>query len=250
MNLTERRRLAAEAVKNGNWIIRRDADGKSYRGFRWNKPGEWTEAPDWNPEFICGGGLHGQDKHYGGASENYGNRLLFCETDGPHIPISYDKVKVRRARILLVNELPRNIQAQELYIRNCPKLNVLPDNLQVHELSIRDCHKLKSLPSNIKAQILRIYMCYGLETLSDNLQTQNLDIRFCYRLKSLPDNLKVTQLHIRDCPRLNMLPYYIQVQKLFIWDCPGLMLPANLQAENIFIDGEEAGTWKVKYESI
>jgi hypothetical protein len=34
------------------------ADGTSTNGFRWPKDGP-VEAPDWNPEPVCGGGLHG-----------------------------------------------------------------------------------------------------------------------------------------------------------------------------------------------
>ena len=35
-----------------------DKDGKSHGGFQWPKEG-YVEAPDWNPEPTCGGGLHG-----------------------------------------------------------------------------------------------------------------------------------------------------------------------------------------------
>jgi hypothetical protein len=35
-----------------------DSEGKGYGGFQWPKKGK-VEAPDWNPEPICGGGLHG-----------------------------------------------------------------------------------------------------------------------------------------------------------------------------------------------
>lgn len=33
-------------------------DMTSHNGFEWPKKG-WVEAPDWNPEPVCGGGLHG-----------------------------------------------------------------------------------------------------------------------------------------------------------------------------------------------
>ena len=37
-----------------------DKDGTSHGGFKWPlKVGSVVEAPDWNPEPICGGGLHG-----------------------------------------------------------------------------------------------------------------------------------------------------------------------------------------------
>src|SRR3990167_9017162 len=106
------------AVKNGNWIIRGDNEGVSAssdaNGFKWNSVGEWTEAPDWNEKPECGGGLHGQDKDFGGFI--CGKRLVFCDTEGAHIPIGGNKVKVRRARILLINELPA--------LPNCISLDV------------------------------------------------------------------------------------------------------------------------------
>jgi len=90
-------------LEHGNWMIRGDWDGVSYCGFKWKPVGVWTEAPDWKPRSICGHGLHGQDKDHGGYIS--GNRLLFCETDGEHIDLDC-LVKVKRARILLINKLP------------------------------------------------------------------------------------------------------------------------------------------------
>lgn len=123
------------AVKSGNWIIRADNDGVSYNGFKWNGVGEWTEAPDWNEEPECGGGLHGQDINHGGYITT-GSRLVFCDTEGKHIPIESDKVKVRWARILLVNELP-----------DC--LETINGNLNLHGTQITDFGGLKSVGGNL-----------------------------------------------------------------------------------------------------
>ncbi len=36
-----------------------NADRTSHGGFLWPAPGGYVEAPDWSPEPVCGGGLHG-----------------------------------------------------------------------------------------------------------------------------------------------------------------------------------------------
>ena len=117
----------AKVLAKGNWIIRTDFNGISYNGFKWNDIGEWTEAPDWNEETICKNGLFGQDKdHYGFRKK--GNRFLFCETKGPHIPVKETKVKIRKARILLVNTLPKGIKFKgSLYLAECK----LPENFTI-----------------------------------------------------------------------------------------------------------------------
>ena len=112
-----------KVVKKGNWIVRTDIDGKSYNNFQWGRVGEWTEAPDWNESPICEGGLFGQDKDYYGFCKK-GTRFVFCETDGHHVSINNEKVKVRRARILLVNQFPKGFKfSGSLYLSGCK----LPD---------------------------------------------------------------------------------------------------------------------------
>ena len=120
----------ARVVKSGNWMIRADNDGLSHGDFPWAPVGEWTTAPDWTPDPVCGGGLHGIDRQHSGYSIS-GNRLLFCETDGNHIDLG-DKVKVRCARILLVNELPKGVSFRgncDFY--NLPLLASLPKGFTV-----------------------------------------------------------------------------------------------------------------------
>ena len=111
--IDELRRLAAEAVKHGRWMIRADNDGVSpganAKGFRWAPPGEWTRAPDFNTEKTCGGGLHGQDATWGGYID--GRRLVFCEHRGGYVGgIDGNKIKVEEARILLIGELPEGLK--------------------------------------------------------------------------------------------------------------------------------------------
>jgi len=80
-----------QLLKSGNWMIRFDNDGVSYDGFQWGGRGEWTIAPDWDPEPKCGHGLHGQSPKGAGYCSK-GARMVLCETDGPQIPIGIDKI--------------------------------------------------------------------------------------------------------------------------------------------------------------
>jgi hypothetical protein len=112
LTLRERRALADAAVKHGRWMIRADNDGvspnKKAGSFRWPEPGEWIKAPDFNARKECGGGLHGQDRTWGGYCE--GRRLVFCEWRGGYVGgIDGNKIKVEEARILLVGELPAGL---------------------------------------------------------------------------------------------------------------------------------------------
>ena len=83
------------------WLVRTDNNGVSYNGFRWNPVGDWTEASDFNPHGKCGNGLHGQGPGGFGYTQA-GTRLVFCETDGNHVSVGGDKIKVQKARILFV----------------------------------------------------------------------------------------------------------------------------------------------------
>jgi len=90
-------------LKSGDWMLRFDDDGVSYAGFRWNGIGEWTEASDWKTKAECGNGLHGQSPKGAGYCQS-SSRMVLCETEGEHIVIDKDKMKVRRAKIIAINE--------------------------------------------------------------------------------------------------------------------------------------------------
>ena len=83
-----------------------EKDGTSYNGFRWPlEVGASVEALDWNPEPVCGGGLHGwpwglawgdgKDPGYGGTWLVFGAK--------PDETVSLNgKVKARRGTIRYV----------------------------------------------------------------------------------------------------------------------------------------------------
>jgi len=78
-----------------------DHDGIAYKGFKWGKVGDWTEAPDFDPSPRCGGGLHGQGPGGYGCTRP-GTRFCFCETGEKTISLG-DKVKTDRAKIIAVD---------------------------------------------------------------------------------------------------------------------------------------------------
>jgi len=83
------------------------ADGSSYGGFKWNlEIGDITEAPDWNPEPVCGGGLHGllNGKGNGGHLDWSEDALwMVCEALGPIVDINR-KIKTSKAKTLFVGD--------------------------------------------------------------------------------------------------------------------------------------------------
>ena len=85
------------------WMLRSSNDGKSHDGYTWPLLGQWATASDWNDRAECGGGFHGNAPEAHGAGFFY-SRLELVETRGPRIVIDGDKIKVRSARIVAVNE--------------------------------------------------------------------------------------------------------------------------------------------------
>ena len=148
-----------EVVANGQWMIRRSNNGVSCaseaNGFKWNPIGVWTEAPDWNPKSECGGGLHGN----GPKSTGYwtkGNRLEFCAVEDV-VDIYGEKIKCRRAMILMVNNLPDGISVgSSLYLGGCDLKGVtLPQEVGGY-LDLNGCDlEGVTLPHRFKGKIIK-----------------------------------------------------------------------------------------------
>ena len=94
----------ARLRKSGLWMVRNSNNGVSpsddAMGFRWSPVGKWTEAEDWNPLPVCGGGLHGQGPGGFGGFSTSGTRFDFCETGSERVVVDENQIKVRRARII------------------------------------------------------------------------------------------------------------------------------------------------------
>ena len=106
-----------------------NVDMTSRNGFRWPTPDEdighgpgVAVAPDWNPETICGGGLHGWLRGEGSphvANIKHDSKWLVVEVDESTIvDINGEEVKFPRGRVIFVGErheatnyLHRNRQA-------------------------------------------------------------------------------------------------------------------------------------------
>ena len=177
------------------YLVRTDDAGISYGGFRWAPLGEWTEAPDWDPAPRCGGGLHGQHPSASGYRGG-GSRVVLAEIDGPLVTIGVDKIKVRRARIVAVDDLsaapahwPGNLD-----LAGCTALRALPKGLKVgSHLDLRGCSALQALPEGLTVgSSLSLLGCSALRALPKGLTVgSTLDLRGCSALRALPKDLKV-----------------------------------------------------------
>ena len=108
------------------WMARTSKNGIGYGGFKWEEPGVWTEAPDWDESPTCKSGLFGQGPGGFGFAKS-GNRFEFCQTGIERVTVDNNKVKAKRARILwtgaeafaaLVYASKQNFPGS-LYLRGC-----------------------------------------------------------------------------------------------------------------------------------
>lgn len=150
MTLDER---IKKALKSGKWMLRRSDCGMSYGGFQWQQIGEWTTAPDWNPEPVCGGGLHGN----GPVSEGYytnGKDIDFCIVSGKFVVIG-DKGKCKKAMVAMRNTLPEGLQVGGSLDLNGTAITALPEGLQVGGyLDLRGT-AITEIPKHLKSKIVK-----------------------------------------------------------------------------------------------
>ena len=82
------------------WV---NKDGTSYGGFQWPESGP-VEAPDWDPEPKCGGGLHGWPWGIGvgaGKEPDYSGRWLVFAADPEDVVwVDNEKAKCRTAEVV------------------------------------------------------------------------------------------------------------------------------------------------------
>jgi hypothetical protein len=146
MTQAQRITAAKAAHASGNYMLRRSDEGRSNNGeFQWKPLGKWTEAPYWDDCRKCGGGLHGNHPTRGWAYWTSMEDLDFCEIDPEHVVKLGDKLKVRRARVLLRNDLSAmNGMSVGGYmdLNGCTGITALPDNLSVGgDLYLNGCTK-------------------------------------------------------------------------------------------------------------
>ena len=83
-------------------------DGASYNGFKWPLTvGAVVEAPDWSPEAVCGGGLHGWPWGLAmgdGKDPDWGSAWLVFGADPSGVVNLGGKCKCRRVTIRFVGE--------------------------------------------------------------------------------------------------------------------------------------------------
>ena len=206
---------------------------KSYGGFRWNRVGEWTEAPDWNPVPSCGGGLHGQHPEAGGFRNIGGTVPELVEIDGLAVEIEGKKVKVRRAKRIAVGdldvpEMPRYWRA--LNLSGCSKRLRLP-SMRVERLDLSENVDLREFPRGLKVlKWLDISGCKGLRKIPAGLTVKWLDLSACTGIRELPEGLKTIRvLYMAGCTGIRELPEGLKLDSLSLCRCTGLRkLPERL----------------------
>jgi hypothetical protein len=223
----------------GEYMIRRGNDDRaSYAGFRWNPMGEWTEASDWNPWPVCGGGLHGQAPEAGGHDHQDGQNVWLCETEGRRIVVGADKIKVQRARIIAINDLSEFRLPPftgNLSITYCAGLKKLPKKLHVYGyLDLAYCTGLEALPDGlVVGDSLHLPGCVRLRSLPKGLRVHgNVNLSDCKRLESLPEGVYIGgSAYLVDCVALQSLPEGLQVNgSLNLWGCASLQtLPKGMR---------------------
>ena len=231
--------LAPDAI-----MIRTDNGGTSYGGFCWQPKGRWTVAPDWNPKPECGNGLHGQHVSAGGFRGKWTKRAIACRIDADKVvQIGDDKIKVRRAKIIAVNNLsclPPMAFSGSLDLSVCTGLTRLPDGLTVgRSLYLSGCTGLTALPDGLRVGgWLDLSGCTGLTRLPDGLTVGGwLDLSGCTGLTCLPDGLTFGgSLYLAGCTGLTCLPDGLTVGgSLYLAGCTGLTcLPDGLKTKHIY----------------
>jgi len=180
-----------QAVKDGNWMVRSDNNGKSFGGFQWNRKGRWTTAQDWINNTNNKNGLFGQSKGASGFKTSGRMRVIFCKTKGEMVIVSGgDKVKVEKAMILLINKLPDGLKFNGDLTLSNSHLKTLPDNLSVGgSLDLRNT-QIKTLPDNLSVGGSLDLSDTQIKTLPDNLSVGgSLDLRNT-QIKTIPKHLK------------------------------------------------------------
>ena len=84
------------------WGLRMSQDGIGENGFYWAAVGQWTIAPDWDPQPRCGGGLHSQGPGGWGVTTQ-GTRAELIEYAAPPVVVEGTKLKGPRARIVAID---------------------------------------------------------------------------------------------------------------------------------------------------
>ena len=149
--------LIDSVLRSKRWMLRRSNDGvacsSDANGFQWRPIGVWTVAPDWNRAPNCGGGLHGNGPSTNPSECHWtsGKRLEFCETGSEKVFVDGPggKIKCKKARILLVNELPKGIKFVGSLDLIGTQITELPEGLHVGGYLYLIGTQIKALPEGL-----------------------------------------------------------------------------------------------------
>jgi hypothetical protein len=110
-------------------------------------------------------------------------------------------------------ELPANLQASHVVIKNCPRFRALPRGLLTQSVRISHCARFVTVPADCRCTELVIEDCPNIETLPEGLSVSSLSLNRCCSLKELPGHLRCQRLHVTACP-LDALPSTLRVEEI------------------------------------
>jgi len=182
-------------LKQGNWMITTDSNYLTKKHFKWKPIGEWSEVADWEPNPNCEYGIYGQNPNYAGNMN--GKQIYFCEVDKSYMVCS-DGIKVKRAKILLINELPDGLVIYGNLDISYTNTKSLPKDLKVFGKTNISYTKITSLLDNWTSEgSLDLTGC-DIETLPKGMHIKGyLDISDT-KIKTLPEDLDVDGIVIGD----------------------------------------------------
>ena len=229
MNKNQINKLVENCLKTGNWMLRKSDAGGSHEGFQWSPIGEWTEAPDWNNKSGCGGGLHGN--HFSLSSCYWTNRkdLDFCEIESLEEAIIMDnKIKVKKARVLLRNELPEGIKEWKGTLDLCGcDLSGITLPKKVNTLYLSGCN-LSGITFPEKVNCLNLSGC-NLSGITLPKEINSLDLSGCENLSGITLPEEVNTLDLRGCD-ISGITFPEKVNTLYLSGCnlSGITIPKEV----------------------
>lgn len=118
------------------------------------------------------------------------------------------------AQNLKITYLPQVQVKFRLDLSGCTSLEELPGNLKAGSLVLRDCTGLKQLPEGLDVYFLDISGCILLEHFPQHgsIQVGHLVARGCHRLRELPTWLdKIAQLDLSGCLNISQIPAHLHI---------------------------------------
>jgi hypothetical protein len=177
--------------------------GKSYKGFQWNlEIGGITSCEDWNPNILCGGGLHGFLNGEGNKGLVIGPVWMILEVDDSEIIKHSNKCKFKSAKTLWIGDLDNvKTELNKLLGKDAYKYKFVfsEDEIKARSHNLSEIEQLE-LAEN-EDEWVRIYLAKNpsiTEKVQDLLVKDDLSLVRCTLAKNPSITEKVQDLLVKD----------------------------------------------------